>query len=205
MVWSSNFVARQANTNITMATINLLPDRILKQRQVDARNYYTLVGGMVVVIGTVVVAGFLLLFDQVYRVELSNLTTQKVQVEAQAAQYLDVEKKGEALSKQLTSLKTAENQTTHWTNLLTTLQTVTPPGVSVDAFSVADASNKQAAKTTIAGKADSRRSVAEFQIALAGSPYVKSAEIETTGQQGTVINYSIALEINYDKLNGAGK
>lgn len=190
-----------------MPNLNLLPLAEQQKRKVDLLNYYTLIAGITLVTGAVVLAGILLLFDQVYRVNLNTLTNQKAQVESQAALYLDVQKKAQTLEKQLTSITKAQAQTTHWATLLTELQAVTPPGVSIKSvqFGQGADSTKTASKTDISGSADSRRSAAQLQLALSTSQYFKNPEIQTTTLAGGVIDYRIAVEVNYDKLNGPAK
>lgn len=191
-----------------MTTLNLLPLVEQRKRKIDLLNYYTLMGGVVLVTGALVLAAILLLFDQVYRVNLDTLKGQKAQAESQAALYLDVQKKAESLEKQLTSLKLAQNQTTHWSSFLTELQNITPPTVSVRGIKLGQSSGSTATATTkteLSGHADTRRSAGEFQLALNGSPLFKNAELQTTTDAGGGVDYTISTEINYDKLNGPAK
>lgn len=190
-----------------MALINLLPAQVQRQRKIDLLNYYTLLGGMVLVLGVVVLAGLLLLFDQVYRVNLETAKQQKAQAESQAVLNLDVEKKAQGLEKQLEQLQKANSQTTRWATLLTELQALTPPTLSIQAMALKTAAAGGPAsaetKTTITGRADSRRTLGQFQIALSQSPYFKNVEIATSTLTGTgSIDYQITTEINFDKLNG---
>lgn len=192
-----------------MATVNLLPVSERQKRKSYLRNYYALVGGVVLVSGLLVLAALLLLFDQVYRLNLDAARNQKVQAEGQAALYLDVEKKAQALSQQLDKLKQAQGQTTHWSSLMTTLQQYTPPGVSIRSITIKPAAQGAgqgtgSSKTTVEGMADSRRSAAQFQIGLANSPYFKDVEMESTESLGSVISYRISLDVNFHKLAGPG-
>lgn len=185
--------------------VNLLPASEQQKRKTYLRNYYTLTGGVVLAAGVIVLAAILLLFDQVYRLNLDAANSQKVQAESQAALYLDVEKKANDLSKQLATLKKASDQSTHWASLMTDLQTFTPPGVSVKSINIDSSGTAGSQKTTVTGSADSRRSAAQFQIALAGSPHFKNVELDTTTQTGGTVDYKISLEVNFDKLNGPVK
>lgn len=190
-----------------MPTLNLLPLAEQQKRKVDLLNYYTLMVGITLVTGALVLAGILLLFDQVYRVNLSTLTNQKAQAESQAALYLDVQKKAQTLEKQLAGISKAQNQTTHWATLMTELQAVTPPNVSIKAvkFGQTADSTKTATKTEISGSADSRRSVGELQLALGASQYFKNPEIQTTTVAADVVEYKITTDVDYEKLNGPAK
>jgi Tfp pilus assembly protein PilN len=187
-----------------MSLINLLPSVEQRSRKTDQLNYYTILGGLICVIGTIALAGFLLVFDQIYRVNLQQLTTQKTQVESQAALFLDTEKKAKTLSTQLESLKKAQGQTTHWSSVLTELQSVTPPGVAIQSISIKDpGSSSTKVSTDVTGSASSRRSLGEFQLALSTSKYFKSVEIQSSNLSGTGgVDYRLTLEVNYDKLNG---
>ncbi len=193
-----------------MATLNLLPLAEQQKRKLDLLNYYTLVGGIVLTSGVLILAATLLLFDQVYRVNLDTLKNQKVQAESQAALYLDTEKKAQTLEKQLASIKQAESQSTHWAVLMTELQKLTPPSVSIQGVKLgqgnAPAPGAAGTKTEIGGHADSRRSLGELQLAMSTSPYFKNVEIlSSTTTTGTAIEYKISTDINYDKLNGPAK
>lgn len=185
-----------------MPTLNLLPVPEQRQRKVDLLNYYTLMGGIVLVSGALLLAGILLVFDQVYRVQLDALKAQQGQAESQAALYLDVQKKSEALASQLASVTKAQSQTTQWASILTELQTVTPPTISVAGIKLAQVAGPNGARTELSGHADSRRDVGEFQLALAASKYFKNPEIQTTTATEKGVDYTISTEINYDKLNG---
>lgn len=207
--------------------INLLPVAERRARHTDQLNYYTLMGGISIAIGAICLAGVLLVFDQIYRLNLEQLKTQKVAAEGQAALYLDVEKKATSLEKQLESLKKAQGQTTRWATLLTELQTLTPPTVSVKsvkfvpsgtastgaapAASPPDAGKPAAgtsAKTDLVGTAENRRSLGQFQIALSQSKIFKNVEIQSSNQKGAtggVVDYKITMEVDYGKLNGPTK
>lgn len=187
--------------------INLLPASERQKRKAYLLNYYTLVGGIVLVAGSLVLAVLLLLFSQVYRLNLDAAKAQKAQAESQAALYLDTEKKAADLSKQLENLKRAQNQTTHWSAILTDLQAFTPPNVSVKSITIKPAGAAQQGGTNraeIQGVADSRRSAAQFQVALAGSKNFRNVEMEVTTASTPTgpVEYKITLEVNYDKLNG---
>lgn len=203
-----------------MWMINLLPSKELRQRAADRLNYYTLIGGIATVTGAVVLAGVLLLFDKVYQLNLDSLKSQKAQAESQAVLYLDVEKKAKDLAGQLESLKKAQAQTTRWASLMTELQALTPPNVSIRAIDFRPATPGTTAgtgagagsapatstKTQIVGTADSRRSLGQFQLALSKSPYFRNVDIETSNLVGLAgIDYQITMDVNYDKLTGTGK
>lgn len=196
-----------------MFTFNLLPQAAQKRHQRDILNYYTLLGGIAVATGALLVAATLLLFDQVYRANLDTLKTQKTQAESQAALYLDVEKKAQELEKQLTSVQKAQGQTTRWASILSELQNLTPPSVSVNSLKLAQAGGASApnpanaSKTQVVGRADSRRSLGQFQLALSGSPYFKNVEIQTStaSSSSTAIDYTLSTEIDYSKLSGPAK
>lgn len=190
-----------------MRTLNLFPEQVARQRKVDLLNYYTLLAGMVVVLGAIVLAGLLLLFDQVYRLNLASAKDQKAQAESQAALYLDVEKKGLALEKQLEDLKRASGQTTSWATLLNELQRLIPSAASVQSINVqSGGAAGKATKTTISGRAASRRTVGEFQVALSQSPLFSNAEIANTILTGSgAVDFKISTDINFDKLNGPAK
>ena len=196
-----------------MAHINLLPVTEQHKRKVDALNHYTLLSGVVIVAGAVALTCMLLLFDQVYKYQLQALKSDKASAEAQAALYLDVEKKALGLEKQLQSMKQAQGQSTSWANILAELQRITPPGVSIESIdlkggNVPGAAANSSTKTTVTGKADNRRSVAQLQLAMSESPFFKNVELETTNLLGTTdaggVQYRISVDVNYDKL-GAPK
>src|SRR5680860_1240592 len=98
MLWLSNFggtcrskrVAVNEHTPPRMYShaLNLLPRKEQQRRRTDLLNYYTLVAGIVTVTGALVMAGLLLLFDQVYKVNLATLQTDKQLAESQAVGYL---------------------------------------------------------------------------------------------------------------------
>ncbi len=196
--------------------INLLPLAERRARRVDQLNYYTLMGGISVAIGAVCLAAVLLVFDQIYRLNLTQLKTQKASAEGQAALYLDVEKKATSLEKQLESLKKAQGQTTRWSSLLTELQTLTPPTVSIKSVKFVPPGGGGAqpgaaaasTKTDLVGTADSRRSLGQFQIALSQSKIFKNVEIQSSSQKdasGETVDYKLTLDVDYDKLNGPAK
>lgn len=190
-----------------MSTVNLLPKGEREKRQQYLRNYYTLLIGAILLAGLLVMTVILLLFDQVYRLNLQSAQAEKAQAQSEAAMYLDTEKDALNLAKQLETLKKAQAQTTHWASLLSDLQRVTPAGVTVEQLDVrpAQAAGAQATKAFVTGNADSRRSVAEFQIGLAALPAFKNVEMEATTLNGTAVDYKISFDINYDKLEGSKK
>lgn len=198
-------------------TLNLLPRREKEKRKSDALNYYTLVGGIVVVTGALVLAGLLLLFDQVYKADLARLQQEKRQAETEAAAYLPVEKEAKDLEIQLAKLKRADEQTTHWAALVAALRNFTPPGVSIKSVTFQpDGTNAQggqaqpgqaqgnAGTSQITGTAESRRALGQFQIALSESTFLKSVEIlNTTRPKGSkVVQYTISVEVDKSKLEG---
>ena len=197
-----------------MGHINLLPAAEQHKRRVDALNHYTLVSGIVTVAGAVAMAGMLLVFDQIYKYQLQSLKTEKVSAEAQSVLYLDVEKKALDLEKQLDSLKRAQGQTTSWASVMSELQRITPAGVAIEAIDLKGtgvataAAGQKSTRTTVSGTADNRRSLGQFQLALASSPYFKNVEIESSNLAGPSpdggVDYKITLDVNYDKL-GAPK
>ena len=190
-------------------SLNLLPARELLKRRTDALNYYTLVVGVVTVTGTLVLAGMLLLFDQVYRANLTNLAEEKALTESQAAAYLDIEKEAEGLELQLTNLQKANQQTTHWASLIAALRSLTPPPVSIKSLEFqsrpaagAAPAGGQENRSKITGAADSRRSLGQFQLALSESPFLEDVEIETTTLNGKFVEYAISMTVDYRKLEG---
>jgi Tfp pilus assembly protein PilN len=210
MLWFDNFSNRVRGTKTNdMSTPNLLPKREREKRQQFLRNYYTLLIGAILLAGLLVVTAILLLFDQVYRLNLQSAQAERAQAQSEAALYLNTEKDAQALSKELDTLKKAQSQTTHWSTLLSDLQRVTPAGVAVEKIDIQppQAGNTQGGGTraSITGSADSRRSVAEFQIGLAATPAFKNVEMEATTQSGVAVQYKISFEVNYDKLEGAKK
>lgn len=186
--------------------VNLLPADEQQKRRVDALNYYTLMGGIVTVTGALVLAAMLLFFDQIYQANLAIVKADKARADGQTALYLDTEKRSNELAKQLDSLQRAHAQATHWSSALVELQAVTPESVSIQSMDIKGAANagtSQGAKTEVSGTADSRRSLGEFQLALAASPYFKNVEIESSNLTSTgAVDYHVALEVNYDRLNG---
>ncbi|MDP9212160.1 MAG: PilN domain-containing protein [bacterium] len=188
--------------------LNLLPDQEKQKRRVDALNYYTLTAGIVLVTGALALAGILLLFDQVYRTNLASLQQERSQVESQSAAYLDVEKEAKNLELQLANLQKANQQTTHWASLIAALRSFTPPSVSIETLefqppaTTADAPAAQQNHSRISGSADSRRSLGQFQLALSESPFLKNVEIETTTLNEKLVQYSISMEVDYQKLEG---
>lgn len=191
-----------------MSTVNLLPRSSQEKRQRYLRNYYTLLTGGVLLAGAIVLTVLLLLFDQIYRLNLASAKTERSTAQAAAVTYLDVEKQAAELSKQLSTLKQAQGQSTRWASLLLDLQAVTPPGVSIKQISVqgpeAGAAGT-ATRASLTGSADSRRSVAEFQIALAGRPAFKNVELETTTKGDQTVEYKISFDTNFEKLKGGAK
>lgn len=191
-----------------MPGINLLPAVERHKRRIDQLNYFTLIGGIVTVVGALALSGFLIAIDQIYRVNLEGLRSQRAQAVGQSALYLNTEKKADDLAGQLANLKKAQNQTTHWSSILTELQILTPPAVSVKSLSIkSNAGGQPSQKAQITGLADSRRSLGEFQVALTRSPYLKNIDISTSNLigSGTAVDYQITLDVNFDKLNGPVK
>ncbi len=190
--------------------LNLLPDQEKQKRRVDALNYYTLTAGIVLVTGALVLAGILLLFDQVYRTNLSNLQQERAQAESQSAAYLDIEKEAKDLELQLANLQKANQETTRWASLIAALRSFTPPSVSIKTLEFQPATDASAAtavpdrqnRSRISGSADSRRSLGQFQLALSESPFLKNVEIETTTLSEKFVQYSISMEVDYQKLEG---
>lgn len=194
-----------------MSHVNLLPKSTLQKRQRYLRNYYAVLTGGVLLAGVVVLTVLLLLFDQIYRLNLSSAQAERAQAQSTAAGYLDIEKKATDLAQQLNTLKQAQGQSTRWAMLLTDLQAVAPEGVSVKQIDVqgaeatGGAAGAAATKATLAGTADSRRSVAAFQVALASRPSFKNVELNTTNKGETLIEYKISFDANFDKLKGSAK
>ena len=192
-----------------MSTVNLLPRADREKRQRYLRNYYTLLTGGILLAGVIVLTVLLLLFDQLYRLNLANAEAAKVQATQAAANYLDVEKQAAELSKQLNVLKQAGGMGTKWAALLVDLQTITPPGVAIKQIEIqgpeGGAASAASNKAKLNGTADSRRSVAEFQVALASRPYFKNVELETTTKADQTVEYTISFEANFDKLKGSAK
>lgn len=191
-----------------MSTVNLLPRSSQEKRQRYLRNYYTLLTGGVLLAGAIVLTVLLLLFDQIYRLNLASAKTERSTAQAAAVTYLDIEKQAAELSKQLSTLKQAQGQSTRWASLLLDLQAVTPPGVSIKQISVqgpeAGAAGT-ATRASLTGSADSRRSVAEFQVALAARPAFKNVELETTTKGDQTVEYKISFDANFEKLKGGTK
>lgn len=195
-----------------MSVINLLPAQVQHERKVALLNYYTLLAGIITISGALILAALLVVFDQVYKAQLENVTNQKRQAQAQTALHLDTEKKAQDLQKQLEALKRAQGQTTHWTTLLTELQRLTPLSVAIQSVDLKTAAANPtstaaaATKTEISGRADSRRSLGELQVALSSSPYFKNVEIlQSTLTSTGAVDYKISTDINFDKLNGPEK
>jgi Tfp pilus assembly protein PilN len=192
-----------------MSTVNLLPKREREKRQQYLRNYYTVLIGAILLAGILIVTVVLLLFDQVYRLNLQSAQAERAQAQSEAAMYLDTEKDALNLSKQLDTLKKAQSQTTHWATLLTDLQRTTPAGVSVEQIDIRPAQTTGTpgggTRAFISGLADSRRSIAEFQIGLAAMSAFKNVEMEATTQNGPAVEYKISFDVNYDKLEGSKK
>lgn len=184
--------------------VNLLPLHEQHKRRIDLMNHYTLVGGIIVVVGTVVLAGTLLLLDGVYRLNLGELNNQLASAKAQSALYAVTERDAQKLEKDLTTAVKAQGETTHWAALLTELQTVTPATISIEGVSFkqpAGASTQN--RTEVKGKADSRRSLGEFQKSLSNSKYFKNVEIETsTLSNESVVTFRMTMDVDYDKLKG---
>lgn len=199
-------------------TLNLLPRKEQQRRRTDLLNYYTLVAGIVTVTGALVMAGLLLLFDQVYKANLSTLQADKQAAESQAAEYLDVQKQAEDLEIQLDNLRKAEGQTTRWGALAAALRSLTPPGVSIKTVQFlgsgattaagtpqADGQNvpSAAAKSEITGVTESRRALGQFQLALSRSPFLKEAQILNTTREEGVIEYTIMVEVDQSELEAS--
>ena len=195
-----------------MSHVNLLPKSTLQKRQRYLRNYYAVLTGGILLAGVLVLTVLLLLFDQIYRLNLSSAQAERAQAQSTAAGYLNTEKQATDLAKQLNTLKQAQGQSTRWAMLLTDLQSVTPAGVSVKQIDVqgAEATGTPGAaaaitKATLSGAADSRRSAAAFQVALASRPSFKNVELNTTTKGDAVIEYKITFDANFDKLKGSTK
>lgn len=185
--------------------INLLPLSERRERHTDLLNYYTLTAGVITVIGVVAMAACLLLFDQLYQYNLTQLKNQKKTADGQVALYLDTEKQAKTLETDITSLLKAQSSTSSLTSLIRELQAVTPAAASIDSITLSDgADGKGNQKTSVTGKADSRRTVGEMQLALSASKYFKNVEIDSTALAGAndFVIYKISLDINYDKLQG---
>ncbi|MEX2043463.1 MAG: PilN domain-containing protein [Patescibacteria group bacterium] len=206
-------------------TLNLLPSKEQQRRRTDLLNYYTLVTGIVTVTGALVMAGLLLVFDQVYKINLADLRSDKQLVESQAAAYLDIEKEAKDLEIQLDNLRKAEGETTRWAALVSALRGLTPEGVSIKTVTFQGEGapgqgtpNSQPANSPsgqaqpgqsrnnvsqITGVTESRRALGQFQLALSGSPFLKRAQILNTDKQGKVIQYTIEIEVNQSELEAS--
>ncbi|MDP3999962.1 MAG: PilN domain-containing protein [bacterium] len=195
-------------------TLNLLPRKEQRRRRTDLLNYYTLVAGIVTVTGALVMAGLLLVFDQIYKVNLDDLQADKQLVESQAVAYLDIEKEAKGLEVQLDNLRQAEGQTTRWAALVSALRTMTPEGVSIKtvAFIGKDAagqgavdnqSQNQNNQSQITGVTTSRRALGQFQLALSESAFLKESQILNTTREGKVIQYTMSIEIDQSELEAS--
>lgn len=193
-------------------TLNLLPRKEQQRRRTDLLNYYTLVAGIVTVTGVLVMAGLLLVFDQVYKVNLATLQTDKQLAESQAVAYLDIEKEAQDLEIQLENLRKAEGETTRWAALVAALRSLTPEGVSIKtvafqgkgaAGQVAPNPQTQGNQSQITGVTASRRALGQFQLALSQSAFLKEAQILTTTQEGKVIQYVISIEVDQSELEAS--
>jgi Tfp pilus assembly protein PilN len=192
-------------------TLNLLPHKEQRRRRTDMLNYYTLVAGVVTVTGALVMAGLLLIFDQVYKANLTALHADKQVAESQAVAYLNTEKEAKNLEIQLNNLRRAEGQTTHWAALVSALRGLTPDGVSIKTveFKGQITPGKGVPATLgsdqsqITGVAESRRALGQFQVALAQSAFLKESQILNSTRQGKVIQYTIAIKINQAELEGS--
>ncbi|HEY8108777.1 MAG TPA: PilN domain-containing protein [Patescibacteria group bacterium] len=191
-------------------TLNLLPHKEQRRRKTDLLNYYTLVAGIATVTGALVMAGLLLIFDQVYKANLTSLQAEQQLAEAQAAEYLDVEKDADQLALQLGELKKAEGETTRWAALVSALRSLTPDGVSIKTVKFqGQQTGAQAAQpgngdpSEITGVTESRRALGQFQLALAQSPFIKEAQILNTTREGKVIRYTVGIKVNTKELEGS--